>query len=152
MLGTHKPQQQATSTRQDTRSRGRSFTFTFIIRLDDIPYPEIFGGMECFYEDGIAWLVTASYGKGGARTTYAGNIANCSGGPAVSYLWPIRTELSRRVSETRTFLSPNISVISGGSCLVTEVQIASFPSKKEFFALPHFCDLCRSCAKHGNRF
>ena len=39
--------------------------------------------------------------------------------PTVSYLWPTRTELSRKVSENRKFLGRNISVICPGSCCVT---------------------------------
>ena len=55
--------------------------------------------------------------------------------PTVSYLWPTRPELSRKVSEDRKFLGQNISVICPGSCRVTEIQITSCPSKKEFLTL-----------------
>ena len=60
--------------------------------------------------------------------------------PTVSYLWPTRTELSRKLSENRKFLGRNISVICPGSCRVTEIQITSCPSKKEFFT-SRFCVL-----------
>ena len=71
--------------------------------------------------------------------------------PTVSYLWPTRTELSRKVSENRKFLGRNISVICPGSCRVTEIQITSCPSKKELFT-SHFCDLYRSCAASRKSF
>ena len=45
-------------------------------------------------------------------------------------------ELSRKISENRNFLGQhNISVIRPGSCPVTDMQITSCPSKKEFFKL-----------------
>ena len=56
--------------------------------------------------------------------------------PTVTYLWPTRTGLSRKVSENRKFLGRNISVICPGSCRVTETQIATCPSKKEFSSFP----------------
>ena len=72
--------------------------------------------------------------------------------PTVSYLWPTRTELSRKVSEIRKGLGRNISVICPGSCRVTEIQITSpCPSKNEFFT-SHFCDLYRSCAASRKSF
>ena len=59
--------------------------------------------------------------------------------PTVSYLWPTKTELSRKVSENqRNSRAENIFVICPGSCHVTEIQ-------KELFT-SHFCDLYRSCA------
>ena len=72
------------------------------------------------------------------------------GGP-ISYLWPTRTELSRNVSENRKFLGRNISVICPGSCCVTEIQITSCSSKKEFCSSP-FCDLYRGCAASRKSF
>ena len=65
--------------------------------------------------------------------------------PTVSYRWPTKTELSRKVSENRKFLGRNISVICPASCRITEIQMTSCPSKKEFLT-SHFCDLYRSCA------
>ena len=49
------------------------------------------------------------------------------------------------------FLGRNISVICPGSCGVTEIQITSWPSKKELFT-SHFCDLYRSCAVSRKSF
>ena len=46
---------------------------------------------------------------------------------------------------------PNISVICPGICRVTEIQITSWPSKKEFFT-SHFCDLYRSCVASRKSF
>ena len=54
----------------------------------------------------------------------------------VSYLWPTKTELSRKVSENQKFLGRSISVICPGSCRVTEIQITSCPSKEGFSTLP----------------
>ena len=71
--------------------------------------------------------------------------------PTVSYLWPTRTELSRKVSENQKFPDRNISVICPGRCRVTEIQITSCPSKKELFT-SHFCDLCRGCAASRKSF
>ena len=71
--------------------------------------------------------------------------------PTVSYLWPTRTELSRKVSENRKFPGRNISVISPGSCRVTEIKITSCPSKTEFFT-SHFCDLYWGCAASRTSF
>ena len=58
--------------------------------------------------------------------------------PTVSYLWPTRTELSRKVSENQKFLGRDISVICPRSCRVMEIQITSYPSQKEFCTLHIF--------------
>ena len=67
-------------------------------------------------------------------------------------LWPTPIELSRKVSENRTFLGRNISLICAESCRVTEIQITSCPSKKGVFHTSHFCDLYRSCAASRKSF
>ena len=59
----------------------------------------------------------------------------------VSYLWPTRTELSRRVSENLKFLDRNISVICPGSCRVTEILDHLMSFKEKRFQASHFCDL-----------
>ena len=73
--------------------------------------------------------------------------------PTLSYLWPTRTELSRKVSENQKFLGRNISVIYLSPKLPRHGNSDHLVDFKErVFFTSHFCDLYRSCAASRKSF
>ena len=101
-------------------------------------YRNLKTGLEVAIIPGILQQTLASEAyraTGGVARNSIANHAIVWAAPTVSYLWPTRTELSRKVSENLKFLGRNTSVICGGSCHVTELEITSCPSKKEFSTL-----------------
>ena len=99
---------------------------------------------ECWCKSFLAWAANR-------LSRFTRNVEMPWAAPAVSYLWPTKTELSQKVSEGRKFLGRNISVICPSVAASRKFRSPHVLQRKSFL-LPISVICTGVVPHHGNNF